>query len=564
MQSLSIEKLKTDVLVIGAGAGGMMAAISAADEGVDVTLCEKGNARRSGGITAGNDHFFCYIPEIHGKDVRKNFIHSMIAESLMDADIACRYIDLAYDVLRKWESWGVNLKTDGHYEFTGHGWPGSSGKMGEPGNTDREYIHFSDAELCPKLERQVRKRGVRIMNRVMMTELLKDHDGTIIGAIGISTREPILFVIGAKSVILNTGAVNGNRLYPSPYIKSYSMAEPGTGDGDIMAYNAGAALQNVEFCYRQTGLRFGPWAGRGTWVGVLRDADGKPIAPPYLSEPDPELGDSAVENPDAIDHAWASGKGPVWMDTRGISKENEKYMRWGFESEALQPFLHWVDRENIDFKTNRFEFTVFQPRTNIHIRINADFQTSVTGLYAIIRSGLSRSAVGGLVSGKAAALYAQDIEFPDTDASQDAIHETKQSYEDILNRKGTGYADWREAQWAVWQTMHCYALPPKRTENSLIAGYNQLLRLREKSHKILKARNQHDLYHCLEVLNLMDISELVLLAVNERKESRGQARRHDYPFVNPLLDKFLVVMKKQGKPIFKWESPKRRDLQVNN
>jgi len=40
MQSLSIEKLKTDVLVIGAGAGGMMAAISAADEGVGVTLCE--------------------------------------------------------------------------------------------------------------------------------------------------------------------------------------------------------------------------------------------------------------------------------------------------------------------------------------------------------------------------------------------------------------------------------------------------------------------------------------------------------------------------------------------
>ena len=76
MQSLSIEKLKTDVLVIGAGAGGMMAAISAADEGVDVTLCEKGNARQSGGITAGTDHFFCYIPEIHGKDVRKNFILS--------------------------------------------------------------------------------------------------------------------------------------------------------------------------------------------------------------------------------------------------------------------------------------------------------------------------------------------------------------------------------------------------------------------------------------------------------------------------------------------------------
>ena len=563
MQSLLIEKLKTDVLVIGAGAGGMMAAISAADHGADVMLCEKGNARRSGGITAGNDHFFCYIPEIHGKGARESFIHSIITDSLIDADIACKYIDLSYDVLRKWESWGITLKTDGHYEFTGHGWPGSSGKMGEPGKTDREYIHFSDAELCPKLERQVRQRGVSVMNRIMMTRLLKNPDGAIIGAIGISTREPILFVIGAKSVVLNTGAVSGTRLYPSTYLKSYSMAEPGTGDGDVMAFKAGAALQNAEFCYRQTGLRFGPWAGRGTWVGVLRDADGKPIAPPYLSAPDPEIGDPAVENPDAIDHVWTAGKGPVWMDARGISRENEKYMRWGFESEALQPFLNWIDSEIIDFGTNRFEFTVFQPRTNIQMRIDANFQTSVTGLYAILRSGISRSAVGGLVSGKAAALYSQDIESPATDDFQATIQETKQSYEDMLNRKGERYAEWREAQWAIWQIMHCYALPPKRTENSLMAGYNQLLRLRDRSHKILKARNQHELYHCLEVLNLMDISELVLLAVNERKESRSQARRLDYPFTNPMLDKFLVVMKKQGKPVFSWESPKRLDLSAN-
>ena len=70
MKTLSIEKLDTDVLVIGAGAGGMMAAISAVEQGAHVTLCEKGNARRSGGITAGNDHFLCYIPEIHGADAR--------------------------------------------------------------------------------------------------------------------------------------------------------------------------------------------------------------------------------------------------------------------------------------------------------------------------------------------------------------------------------------------------------------------------------------------------------------------------------------------------------------
>jgi len=64
-------------------------------------------------------------------------------------------------------------------------------------------------------------------------------------------------------------------------------------------------------------------------VGVTKDSDGKPIAPPYLSKPDAELGDMAIENADAVDHVWETGKGPVWMDPRGISKEDEKYMRWG-------------------------------------------------------------------------------------------------------------------------------------------------------------------------------------------------------------------------------------------
>jgi succinate dehydrogenase/fumarate reductase flavoprotein subunit len=50
---------------------------------------------------------------------------------------------------------------------------------------------------------------------------------------------------------------------------------------------------------------------------------------------------------------------------------------------------------------------------------------------------------------------------------------------------------------------------------------------------------------------------MVLLAVNERKESRGQSRRQDYPFANPLLDKILVITLKDGNPFFRWEKPRR-------
>ena len=141
--------------------------------------------------------------------------------------------------------------------------------------------------------------------------------------------------------------------------------------------------------------------------------------------------------------------------------------------------------------------------------------------------------------------------------NRDRISQVKQRCEEILSRDGLQFADWREAQWTVWQIMNSYALPPHRTENTLMAGYNQLLKIREKAQRLLKAGNQHDLCHCLEVLNLLDVAEVVLLAVNERKESRGPARRQDYPFTNPLLGKFLVITQQDGKPAFKWEKPRR-------
>ena len=551
---LQEEQIDTDVLVVGAGAGGIMAAISAADRGVGVLICDKGNARRSGGIATGNDHFMCYIPEIHGSAMRKKFIRDILNMGMFDEDLVAKFVDHTYEVVQKWESWGVNMKTNGHYEFVGQTWPGTQGKMGIPGKTDRKALHFSDNNVCAKLEKQMKDRNIRIMNRVMVTELLLDNNGRIIGAAGISTREPKLYTFRAKCIVFNTGGVNPNRLYPPPHLINYYMAHPGTGDGDIMAYKAGADLQNAELCGRQVCLRFGPWNGKGTWIGVVRDSEGNAIAPPYLSKPEPEIGDPAIHNADAIDHVWETGKAPVWVDPREISQEDEQYMRWGFESESLQPFLSWVEQEKIDIRKTRFEFVPMQLGTYLQARIDTNFRTTIDGLYAIFNRHLPWSAVGGLIAGEAAAEDTKNYSFSDLAKRHNKVLQLKHEYEGILNYEGTQFAGWRESQWAIWQIMHCYALPPHRTENTLKAGYNHLLRLREKIKRILKAHNQHDLYHCLEILNLLDAAELVLLAVNERKESRDQSRRQDYPFINPQLNKFLVVNKKNGSPSFRWEN----------
>ncbi len=50
------EKLKADVLVIGGGIAGLMAAIRAADNGADVLIAEKAHVKRSGSGATGNDH----------------------------------------------------------------------------------------------------------------------------------------------------------------------------------------------------------------------------------------------------------------------------------------------------------------------------------------------------------------------------------------------------------------------------------------------------------------------------------------------------------------------------
>ena len=68
----------------------------------------------------------------------------------------------------------------------------------------------------------------------------------------------------------------------------------------------------------------------------------------------------------------------------------------------------------------------------------------------------------------------------------------------------------------------------------------------------LCAEDSHALMRCVEVLDLMDLGELVFLTALERKETRGMHIRSDYPFTNPLLDKFITIRLTKGRPVIEW------------
>ena len=63
------ELVKADVLCVGGGIAGLMAAIRASELGAKVIIAEKGNALHSGRGRFGNDHFETYVPEVHDMDM---------------------------------------------------------------------------------------------------------------------------------------------------------------------------------------------------------------------------------------------------------------------------------------------------------------------------------------------------------------------------------------------------------------------------------------------------------------------------------------------------------------
>ena len=179
----------------------------------------------------------------------------------------------------------------------------------------------------------------------------------------------------------------------------------------------------------------------------------------------------------------------------------------------------------------------------------------MSGLYAAgdeFTGGISGAAVFGWLAGENAAKYVKNTQSPDSDTAKTDTQAKVNLLEDILSR--TEGPDWLEGNIALQQLMNDYC-GFLRSEKSLNAGLMYLGRLKDKVRGSMIARNQHELMRCIEVLNLIDLSELIILTALERKESREAHRRADYPYTNRLLDKLLIAKKKDGNPILEWRDP---------
>jgi succinate dehydrogenase/fumarate reductase flavoprotein subunit len=229
----SENKIKTDVLVIGGGMAGIFAAIKAREEGADVTLVDKNYVSRSGSTAFAEGDYSVFNLE-WGHDLNTWMTRiNMVGEYLNNPEWTEITLRDSIERYRDFLAWGIKIKEreDGRPLI-----------YGRP-------VAFGPLECCflgrgwtflPAMRRQALKIGVKIFDRIMITDLFK-QDGVIIGAVGFHTRTGDFFTFRAKATVMSTG--NGT------FDAAGAMTPVGflSYDGEAMAYRAGAEIGGKEF-----------------------------------------------------------------------------------------------------------------------------------------------------------------------------------------------------------------------------------------------------------------------------------------------------------------------------
>ena len=550
--------LETDVLVIGGGIAGCMAAIRACELGSKVILLEKGNTRRSGASATGIDHCWAYIPEIHGPEYTVEDMvedHSRNADGFIFKNIVYYIAANAYQRILDLERFGVPIRDE-------------NGKFRLIKKIHRvpSFVHFAGRDMKVKLTQEAHKRGVKIINRVMVTDLIM-KENEVIGCVGLSTRTPDIYIFKVKSVVITTGSIF--RLYRNPTGMPFNLGFPpsDTGDGSAMALRAGASLINMEFQTIQTGPKNFQRCGRGTYVpGLMRNGLGLQLG----EGPKPDEGvrmlrnattagtmHRAVESPMGFQQELLEGRGPIYMDcTANTIKQNE-YIKWALGNEGNAVFLEYLSQNNIDLGKDLIEFTSYEPKLsngNSGIYINDRCESTLSGVYAagdaiggVLRAVCPGALSLGWLAGEQAANRSRNIKQRDLNLSREKVVRERHEMVDEISGRKTG-ATWKEAQLTLQNIMEYYC-GLVRSETMLKTGLERLFRLRTWMQNEVYVTKPHERYRACEIFNLVDIAEAIMTAALERKESRSKPGLHfraDYPIADEVNWRKFLAVRKEG------------------
>jgi len=551
-----------DVLVIGAGGAGLRAAIEAAAAGVSVGLVCKsllGKAHTvmaEGGVAAA----LANVDERDGW--RVHFADTMRGGQYVNnwrmAELHARE---APDRVRELEAWGAlfDRTPDGRIlqrNFGGHRYP----RLAHVG--DRTGL-----EMIRTLQDHGVHQGIDVHMEVTVTRLFTSG-GRIAGALAYDRERGRFRLFRARSVIIATGGIG--RAY-----RITSNSWEYTGDGHALAYQAGAALQDMEFVqFHPTGMIWPP-SVQGLLVtegvrgegGILLNNKGERFMfndipenyrPQTADTPEEGwryvLGDKEARRPPELltrDHVArcimrevregrGSPHGGVFLDIAWI-KERLPNAAEHIRKKLPSMYHQFKELAGIDITTTPMEIGPTTHYIMGGIRVDGDSQMStVSGLFAAGESAaglhganrlggnsLSDLLVFGKRAGEHAARFARDNPALAPDAGE--VDEAARAALAPFDRTGgeNPYAVQHDLQ-AMMQDL----VGIVRREDEMQRAVDGLAKLRTRAARAGASGNREynpGWHTALDLDNLLTVSEAIVLSAIARKESRGGHFRDDYP-----------------------------------
>lgn len=520
-----VAQVECDVLVIGGGTAGPMAAYKAKRKNPNarVVLLEKANVKRSGAISMGMDGLNnavipgCATPEQYTKEI------TIANDGICDQAPVYKYATRCFDVIQELDSFGIKFQKT------------------ETGDFDVKKVHHLGTYVLPMpngdtvkkaLYRQLRRVQVLISNRHMATRLLKDRDGRIAGAVAVNTRSAEFLVLKAKAVVLCLGAAGRLGLPQSGYLFGTYENAANSGDGYAMAYHAGAALANLE-CFQINPL--------------IKDFNGPACA--YVAGPFGAYTANAEGNRFIECDYWSgqmmqefynelqSGKGPVYLKLNHLHADTIG---------RIEATLHHVERPSrgrfhegrgTDYRTRMIEMHISEigfcsGHSASGVFVDEFARTTVPGLYAagdmanVPHNYMLGAFTNGAIAGEHAIDFAGEVELPDHDEDEVANEQRR-----VLapTRRNDGIPP-NQIEYKARRLVNDYLQPPKVTTRMHI-GQERLAEVREDLENGMIARDAHELMRALEVSSILDCADMAAFASLFRTESRWGLyhNRADYP-----------------------------------
>ena len=523
--------LETELLIIGAGAAGMSAALAADEAGTDVLLVDRSLIGRGGATVMAQMTVAVALGEEVPDEWEAHLADTLAAgRGLCDERLAAILCEQGPAAIRQMDAWHVGWARhpDGRLRQT-HA----------PGHDRPRCVYVDFLNTGPAVSRtlraQVQRRsGIRRLGDVCIIDLAV-VDGTVVGAVGFSITDGRAVAINAKAVIIATGGLT--RLYR----RNSASANMG-GDGYALALRVGADLIDMEFVQffpighlapRLIGMDPIMWDPfRYKLGGRLLNRDGREFTDAYGVVEDGrykvarDLATYAITK--EVEAGRGSPAGGVYLSFEHVPAAELRA--------AFGPVIDRLAKNGIDLAKRPVEVA---PIAHYHmggIRVTPDFATSVPNLFAageavgganganrLSGNAVTEALVFGTLAGRSAAACARKVKARPSWRSVPALefHETKKPARGNPARLIT-----------TLQALMQEKVGPFRRADQLEAALAQIAEMRaEIGDAPPGAALPFDSARLdwFDLRNMLLVAETVARSALARRESRGAHQREDYP-----------------------------------